>query len=162
MSTLYELTGDYLRLLEMMSEEDVDPQVLADTMEGIDGEFEMKAESYAKIIKELESELEKFRRESERLTARKISIENNIDRLKQHLFASMKATGKLKFKTDLFSFGIQKNGGRKPMRILDDVTIPKEFCRTIPDNTKIRESLEAGNVLPFAVLEEAGEHLRIR
>lgn len=162
MSTLYELTGEYLQLLEMMGEEDVDPQVLADTLEGIGGEFEMKAEAYAKIIKELEAEVGKFRSEIDRLVARRISIENNIDRLKQHLFASMKVTGKLKFKTDLFSFGIQKNGGKRPVRLLDDVEVPEEFCKYIPDNAKIRESLEAGKVLPFAVLEEAGEHLRIR
>ncbi len=162
MSTLYELTGEYLQLLEMMGEEDVDPRVLADTLEGIEGEFEMKAEAYAKIIKELEAEAGKFSAEINRLAARETSIENNIDRLKQYLFASMKATGKLKFKTDLFSFGIQKNGGRKPMRILDETAVPAEFCKRIPDNAKIRESLEAGEVLPFAVLEEAGEHLRIR
>lgn len=162
MSTLYELTGEYLQLLEMMGEEDVDPRVLADTLEGIDGEFEMKAEAYAKIIKELEAEAGKFSAEINRLAARETSIENNIDRLKQHLFASMKATGKLKFKTDLFSFGIQKNGGRKPLRILDETAVPVEFCKRIPDNSKIRESLEAGEVLSFAVLEEAGEHLRIR
>ena len=57
MSTLYEITGDYLRLLEMLEEEEnIDPQAFADTLDGIDGEFEIKADNYARIIKELWAE----------------------------------------------------------------------------------------------------------
>lgn len=82
--------------------------------------------------------------------------------LKQHLYESMKATGKTKFKTDLFSFGIQKNGGLQPMEIFPDVAIPDEYCRKEPDNTKIRDALKAGKELPFAVLKERGDHLVIR
>lgn len=38
MSTLYEITGDYLRLLEMLEEEEsIDPQAFAYTLEGIEG-----------------------------------------------------------------------------------------------------------------------------
>lgn len=36
MSTLYEITGEYLRLLEMLEEEEnLDPQAFKDTLEGI-------------------------------------------------------------------------------------------------------------------------------
>ena len=48
------------------------------------------------------------------------------------------------------------------MEILPDVTIPDEYCRKEPDNTKIREALKNGAELPFAVLKERGEHLSIR
>ena len=83
-------------------------------------------------------------------------------RCRQHLYESMKATGKTKFKTDLFSFGIQKNGGLQPMEIVSDVEIPDEYCRKEPDNIKIREALKNGAELPFVVLKERGEHLSIR
>ena len=54
MSTLYEITGDYLRLLEMLEEEDnLDPQAFKDTLKGIEGEFEIKADGYARVLKEL-------------------------------------------------------------------------------------------------------------
>lgn len=163
MSTLYEITGDYLRLLEMLEEdEDIDEQAFKDTLDGIDGEFEIKADGYARVIKELSAEEKKFKAEIERMTAKMNAISNNSARLKQHLYDSMKATGKLKFKTDLFNFGIQKNGGLQPMEIAPDVDIPDEYCKKEPDNKKIREALKNGAELPFAVLKERGECLVIR
>ncbi len=163
MSTLYEITGDYLRLLEMLEEEEnIDPQAFKDTLEGIEGEFEIKADGYARVLKELNAEADKYNAEIQHMAARRDSINNRGKMLKQHLYDSMKATGKLKFKTDLFSFGIQKNGGLQPMEILPDVTIPDEYCRKEPDNAKIREALKNGAELPFAVLKERGEHLSIR
>lgn len=163
MSTLYEITGDYLRLLEMLEDEgNLDPQAFKDTLEGIEGEFEIKADGYARIMKELDAEAGKYDAEIQRMTARRDSLNNRSKMLKQHLYESMKATGKTNFKTDLFSFGIQKNGGLQPMEILSDVEIPDEYCRKDPDNTKIREALKNGMELPFAVLKERGEHLSIR
>ncbi len=163
MSTLYEITGDYLCLLEMLEDEgNLDPQAFADTLDGIEGEFEIKADNYARIIKELRAESEKYAAEVGRMQKRMETLANNEKRLKQHLYESMKATGKLKFKTDLFSFGIQKNSGIKPMEIIEGVKITKNYMKMVPDNAKIREALESGKKLPFAVLKERGEHLSIR
>ena len=163
MSTLYKITGDYLRLLEMLEEEDnLDPQAFKDTLEGIEGEFEIKADGYARVLKELAAEAGKYDAEIQRMTARRDSLNNRSKMLKQHLYDSMKVTGKVKFKTDLFSFGIQKNGGLQPMEIVPDVEIPDEYCRKEPDNMKIREALKKGAELPFAVLKERGDHLVIR
>ena len=96
------------------------------------------------------------------MQARIETLANNEKLLKQHLYESMKATDKLKFNTDLFSYGIQKNGGLQPMEIFPEVAIPDEYCRKEPDNTKIREALKNGAELPFAVLKERGDHLVIR
>lgn len=163
MSTLYEITGDYLRLLEMLEEEEnIDPQTFADTLEGIDGEFEIKADGYARVLKELNAEALKFKSEIDRMASKMKAIENNSERLKKHLYESMKATGKVKFKTDLFSFGIRKNGGVQPMEIIPGMNVPDEYCKKEPDNAKIREALKNGADLPFAVLKERGEHLSIQ
>lgn len=164
MSTLYEITGDYLRLLEMLEEEDnLDPQAFKDTLEGIEGEFEIKADNYARIIKELRAESEKYAAEVERMQKRMETLANNEKRLKQHLYESMKATGKTKFKTDLFSFSIRGNGGKQSMEITDkEKNIPKMYMKRVPDNEKIRKALESGENLSFAMLKERGEHLSIR
>ena len=55
MSTLYELTGQYMDLMEMA--EEADPDVLRDTLEGIEGEIEDKADNYAKVIRTLEGQV---------------------------------------------------------------------------------------------------------
>ena len=107
MSSLYELTGQYLSLMDIA--EDADPDVLRDTLELIDGEIEDKADNYAKVIKNLEGESKTIEEEIERLNRKKKGIDNSIDSIKKNLERCMIVTGKRKFKTTLFSFGIQKN-----------------------------------------------------
>ena len=52
MSNLYQLTNNYETVLNMLYDEDVDEQMILDTLESIEGEIEDKADGYAKIIKE--------------------------------------------------------------------------------------------------------------
>lgn len=163
MSRLYELTGEYLELLDMLQNCDaIEEEVLKDTLEGIEGEIEVKADNYAKIIKELTLDAKKYEEEKKRLEINQRVLENRAERLKEHLYNSMLATGKTKFKTDLFSFGIQKNGGLQPLAIIPDVEIPDQYLKKEPDNTKIREALKKGEELPFAKLGERGTHLVIK
>lgn len=109
MATLYELTEEYRQLLEMMEDDTVDPEVLQDTLEGVDGEIEAKADNCAKLIRELNGVTSVINEEIERLKARKDVISNNADRVKKYLEKAMIDTGKRKFKTALFGFNIQKN-----------------------------------------------------
>ena len=57
MSNIYEITNDYLQIMAMLEDPELDAQTLADTMEGIEGEFEIKAENYAKVMKNLEGDI---------------------------------------------------------------------------------------------------------
>ena len=61
MSTLYSLTSEYLQLLDMMQDPDVDPQTVADTIEGIEGEIEIKADNLITVCKELEAQAAKWK-----------------------------------------------------------------------------------------------------
>lgn len=162
MATLYELSTNFMQVLEMAQDPSIDPQTIADTLEAIEGEIEYKADGYAKVIKELEADSNKLTSEIERLTERKKSLQNNIANMKQSLTLAMQTTGKTKFKTDLFSFNVQKNP--PSLKIDDDTKIPKEFY--IPqepklDTSAIKELLKNGAVLDYAHLEQ-GEGVRIR
>ena len=55
MSNLYELKNNYEEVLNMLYQDDIDEQMVLDTLESIEGDIEDKAENYAKIIRELES-----------------------------------------------------------------------------------------------------------
>ena len=97
MSTLYELTNDYMNLLELAEDPDIDEQAFMDTLEGIEGALEDKAEGYAKVIRTLEGDAAACDAESKRLRNKKQAIERNIDRMKAALQMAMEATGKRKF-----------------------------------------------------------------
>ena len=162
MSSLYNLASNYDTVLNMIYDEDADIEMILDTLEGIEGEIEEKADGYAKIIKELEAKKEARKVEAKRLSDSAKVFENRVNALKQNLFNAMKQTGKTKFATNLFSFNIAKNGGKQPLVI--DGEIPEEYTKTVIENDteKIRQALEDGKVLSFAHLEPRGESLRIK
>lgn len=165
MSNLYELTNDYLQILSMLEDPELDPQTLADTMEGIEGEFEIKAENYAKVMKNLEGDILAIKTEIDRLTAKKKALEHNIKSMKATLQTAMETTGKVKFKTELFSFNIQKT---TPSVIIDEQyieNIPEEFLRYKDpeiDKIAIKEALQKGKNLDGIAHLEQGTSLRIK
>lgn len=162
---LYELTNDYETLLIMLYDEETDEQMILDTLEGIEGEIEDKADGYAKIIKELLGDAEKIKEEKIRLEQRQKAFENRAQLLKENLQNTMKQLGKTKFKTNLFSFNIQKNGGKLPLIIDDIKKVPNEYFKHTEkevDNTKVREAIDSGKNIPFAHYGVQGESLRIK
>lgn len=164
---LYEITGDILALQEMLESEVDDVTIITDTLEGVQGEYEFKLESYCKVIKNLEADAEALKNEAKRLTDRRKVLENNIDRLKKAMFDSMKATNTPKVKGQLFTVSIQKNGGKVPVIMADNVDLsklPDELVNVVesPNLEVIREWLETGNAVEGFSLGERGESLRIK
>ena len=160
--TLYELTEDYMNLLELAEDPDIDEQAFTDTLEGIEGALEIKAEGYAKIIRMLEGDAAACDAESKRLRNKKQAIERNIDRMKKALQYSMVQTGKTKFKTALFSFGIQKN----PASVVIDHAgkVPASYWIPQPpelDKKAIKAYIKENGDVDWAHLEQT-ESLRIR
>ena len=165
MATMYELTSDFLEVLELASNPEIDPDAIADTLEAINLEIEIKAENTAKVIKELDGMAAALKAEEQRLNARRKSIENNVERIKTGLYEAMKATGKTKFKTALFSFAIAKNGGKMPVVVdVDTVDLPDDLVTITekPNIDAIREYLEQNPDSPLAHFGERGESLRIK
>lgn len=123
--TLYELRNEIMELLAIAEEENLDPDVVSDTMEGLEFELSEKADSYAKIMKILEGDVDTIDKEIKRLTEKKTTIKNNISLLKGRLEKTMIDTGNRNLKTVLFSFNIQKNP--PSVTIIDEEEVPKEF-----------------------------------
>lgn len=165
MSTMYDLTADYMEVLDMAQDPEIDPQAITDTLEAIGGEIEIKAENTAIIMKELEAEATKIGAEERRLNARRKSLENNIEYIKKRLYNAMKLTGKTKFKTTLFNFSIAKNGGKIPVIVDADCSeMPDDFIiiSKKPNVEALREYIEKHGTCAYAHYGERGEGLQIR
>ena len=161
MGTLYELKSEYLQLRDMAGDPDISPEALRDTMDAINGELEDKADGSARVIRELEAEEAGLDTEIKRLQARKSAVSGNKGRIKDALESAMRETGKLKFKTALFSFGIQKN---PPSVAILSENIPLDYLVVPdpqPDKKRILAELKAGATFDWAELRQT-EALRIR
>lgn len=158
---LYELTAVYQRLQnELENGDDV-----AGILELIDDELEKKADGYARVIQNMRAYADAYKAEEQRLAEKRKKCEAGIERLRENLFNSMKATGKEKFKTDLFSFSIQKNGGALPV-IVDVKTddLPDDLVQITekPDLKAIAKYIEETGDLSYGHFGERGESLRIK
>ena len=164
MSSLYEVTGNILALQELLESPIDDEDILKDTLEAVQGEYEQKIEGYCKVIRNIETDIEAFKIEAKRLNEKAKMLENNRDRLKKAMFDSMKATNTNKVKGQIFTVAIQKNGGKLPV-IVDVPTedLPDECVKVVesPDLEAISKMIDAGNC-NFAHYGERGESLRIK
>ena len=166
MASLYDITGRALALLQMADDEDIEDEVFKDTLDGIEGEFDDKIETYCKVIKNIEADAKAVAEELKRLQAKKKHLENTVDRMKKTMYEAMKLTGKTSSGGTILKATIQKNGGALPL-IMDDPIAedyPEEF-RLIEykaNNEAIRKALDDGQALPFAHYGERGESIRIK
>ncbi|WP_277220684.1 siphovirus Gp157 family protein [Peptoniphilus vaginalis] len=156
-TTLYELKEMYLNLMDL----DLEGEELGKALESIDDEIEVKAENYAGVIKNLEAEIDAYKKEIERMSKIKKSLESRADYLKKNLEDAMIELDKKKFKTNLFSFNIQRNA--PGIKILDEDKIPEEFVeyeKRIKKND-LKKAIKEGLETDAAILVES-ESLRIR
>jgi hypothetical protein len=126
MSSLFELTGQYLEI-KKMAEQGVDDDVIQDTIESLDLEtdIEDKADSYAALIRHLKGNTDMLDKEIKRLNEMKGKHKRTIEKLNDNLYNAFKAIGKQELKTDKNVFKMKKN----PISLIVEKEdfIPKEF-----------------------------------
>lgn len=166
MATLYDITGRALALMQMADDEDIEPEVFKDTLDGIEGEFDDKIETYCKVIKNIEADAKAVAEELKRLQTKKKHLENTVSRMKETILEAMRLTGKTSSGGTILKASIQKNGGVLPLIMDEPVAedLPEEFRITKyeANNEAIRKALDEGIELPFAHYGERGESLRIK
>lgn len=168
MSSLYELTGDWLKLQDMLESEDFDKETIKTTIECMEYEIEIKANNYGKLIKNLEINKKSIegtkkaiQEEIKRLNNKEKAIENKIRFLKENLGNTMRIMKKNKIKTEFFTFYFTKT---KKVNILDnEKALNSKYIRNNPEIDKIRllKAMENGEIFDFADIKES-ESLVIR
>ncbi len=163
-TTLFDLTGELLHLYDAMSDPDYDIEALQACFEAVEGEWENKMDGYAAVRQKLIADNKAIYDMEQRLYAKRKTVENKIKRLEQYMEDSMRAVGKLKFKTTFWSYGIQKN----PESVVIDANIrdiPEQYLKysePTADKTAIKEALKNGADLEGIAHLTQTEGLRIR
>lgn len=154
---LYELSEIYNNIIDL----DLPEEELTTALQNIDEQIEAKADNIAKVLRELEGQIETIKAEETRLKEKRKAIENKRESLKNYLKNQMEILDKKKIKTDLFSFNISRN--KASLKILDETKIPETYftiTRT-PKKQDILEAYQEGKLTEGIELEQT-ESLRIR
>jgi hypothetical protein len=151
---LYELSADYLDALDALAEvEDLPPEAIADTLEGLVGAWQDKALNVARYVRNLEAEAFAIEEAKKRMDARAKATADQAARLKAYLEVELKRTG-LKPKAPDLALRLQNNP--QSVAIDDAALIPEEYRRTETLTTllkaEIAAALKAGEPIPGARL----------
>lgn len=88
-----------------------------DTLEGIEAEFEMKAENIAVFIKSVKAEVDMLKAEEQALKRRRQTKERQLESLKVYLLNQMQEIGRKKIDTPKALISIRNNA---PSLVIDD------------------------------------------
>lgn len=157
MSTLYELTGQYLEIYNL----DMDDETKQDTLDSIDWaeDYENKVENYVKVIKNLDADMEARRNEIERLRKLNDADDRKKERMKEAVKESMELTGHDRVDTPLFKVSFRKSEAVE----VDDLLLPEAYkvATYKPDKKRLKEDLKNGLEILGAELVER-KNLSIR
>ena len=160
---LYELTGEYIQLMQMLEDASVEDEAeIAAAMEAIADDIEEKADAYARIMKNLLGDVDALEQEEKRLKARRTALENRVDRLKTAIQNAMQLTGTKKLKTSIGNWGIQNNP--PSVRIINQEAIPAEYWKqSAPqlDRRALLEDMKQGLIVDGCELQQT-ESIRFR
>lgn len=160
---LYELTNNYLTILNMIEDSDVPSEAMIDTLESINDAIEVKVEGIGKMLRMLDADIEALKAEEKRLADRRKAIENKQKQIKDYVRYQLELAGLTEIKSPLITVKVQNNP--PAVEIVDRDAIPRQFIKTTivedVDKNAIKEALKNGEEVPGAVLLQ-GKSLRIK
>ena len=168
MSALYELTGQYMDLLNAIESGGVPEEAIPDTLEGLSGELDEKIDSVACIVKQLDSEAAAIKAEKAALAERQSVKEHQRDRLKDYIRQAMQLAGKKKVETARNCVSVGKAQPKAVITDLDalksrnDIWKPYDYRETNVDKTSLKTLLQAGEQFSGAELQDGAPRLTIK
>jgi len=143
MATLYELTDNYKKIIEMA--EDNDSVAIRDTLDSINEAFEDKAENTAKVIRDLETQSEAKKTEAKKLKERATTLDNQAKQLKKYLIDQLELTGKSKIQGKVLTVSIRNN--QQSVYVEDERQIPRGYFNEQEpklDKNRLKDDLKKG------------------
>lgn len=154
--SLYDISENYLEVLNGLADYDLPEDAIADTLEAIQGEFDQKAIAVAKFFQNLEASTAAIKEAEKRMADRRKAMEKKVSQLKDYLKVQMEKTGITKIECPQFSLSIAKN---PPSVVIDDAeALPQEYVfvkiEKSPDKTAIKNHIILEGSCPGAHVEQ--------
>lgn len=166
--SLYKLADQHKRLETLGTDEELDEtalQAIHDTLEGLEGDLQTKAQSCAAVALNLEAWAKAAKDASKQLAARATRIERRADALRNYMLSALEAAGITKIDGPEFTVAIRKNP--RAVQIATDADLGDEWLvfpeppPPTPDKRKILQALKDGATIPGCSLTQ-GTRLEIK
>lgn len=158
MTALYQITDQHRELLHLADEADLDPQMLADTLDGLAGDFEAKAKSVAMFIENLQTSADAIQQAAKLMHQRAQRLTQRAEAIRTYLKINMEATGITKISCPWFVISLRKNPPR--VEIIDEAAVPEKY-RVWPeppppsiDKRALLEALKIDPEIPGATIAQ--------
>lgn len=158
MDSLYSLVGSYRQFQEEF--ENIPEEAIEDTLQALEGEINIKIDSLASIIKQLEAEAVMIDNEMKSLKERHDSKKRKAESIKKYIMSQMEYADISKVETSRNLISI----GRTKRVVVDEGSFlewaeehGEEFIsyrRPTPNKIAIRNAIAEGMEIPHAHIEE--------
>jgi len=163
--TLYSLATAFAQDAAALAELDLDDATLSDTLAGLGGDLETKAQNTAMLARNLEALAEQIKAAEQEMIKRRKALENRAARIRAYILDSMQAGNIQKISCPYFVLSRRKNPDHVVIDRAD--AVPADYWR-IPepppieiDKAAIKTAIKAGTEVPGAHLESI-ERLEIK
>ncbi len=169
-TTAIALAADYAKFHELIeTSDDLTPEMIADTLEGIEGALGDKLDAAFIHVRNIEGQVDTLAAEIKRLTDRKKSFENRAKSIRKYVLTCLLAGGQRSIKTTANTFTAKK--GTVGVVIDNCDLIPNEWegiylvnvkTDIIPDKKAIKKAIDSGATIPGAHIEIGEPSLQVR
>jgi hypothetical protein len=165
MTSLYEIAATYRNDAATLADLDLDDQTLADTLEGMAGELEVKAQNVVMFAKNLDATAVAIKEAEQSMSARRKAIEKRADSLRAYVLSSMQLAGVKSIECPYFKLAVQNNP--PAVDVFDAKQIPAHLMKrpepppAAPDKAAIKALLTEGLDVPGAIIV-VGQRLVIK
>ena len=162
---LFEIAKQFHELELLASSDDLPPEVIRDTLEGLQGTLEAKGTNVAKFVLGLEAEAKMIEDAARQLEVRANRRKKRAESIRQYLLLNMQSCGYTKIEAPEFTISVRKNP--EAVEIDDPQSVPEEFMvqpeppPPRPNKTAIKAALKEGRAVAGCWLR-SGERLEIR
>ncbi|MDE1907198.1 MAG: siphovirus Gp157 family protein [Rhodospirillales bacterium] len=125
---LYKLADEYAAAADKLADPDLDPQTIADTLEGMAGAVEEKSTNVALFVRNLESTAEQIKAAEVELAKRRKAIENRAAHVRDYLLQNMIRCGISKIESPYLRLSVRDNPAA--VEVFDASAVPAIFLRT--------------------------------
>lgn len=145
MTQLYALTGQMAELAAMADTDDEGlKQAIQDTMDGIQGEFEVKADNIVMLRRNIEGDIGAIDAEIDRLTELKRIKNNSVTQISEYLRRNMEAANIKSIKRPLFTVTLAM--GKEKVIVDNENAVPDDLTsvstKIAPDKNAIAAKLK--------------------